>query len=462
MIKDLTVGRPSTTILRFALPVIGGNLFQLFYTLADTVIVGRTMGADALAAVGATGVIIYFILCFVQGFTGGFGICLGQRFGAKDAAGMRRSVAAASLLSLFFTLAVTPAACLLSHPILRCLNMPERIYGMAYDYMFVVLLGTGATVFYNVISNMMRALGDSKTLLYLLIFSSLLNIALDIIFIVPLGMGTAGAAWATVLSQLISALFCTVFAVKNFEVMRLTTADWHSARSAFKSHLAVGLPMGLQFSVMCIGLIAMQAAVNGLGPEAIAGFTAATKVDQLSVLVNTAFGIAISGYVAQNYGARFFRRIRAGVRACLMQLAAANILMGALMIVCRERVVPLFVENPGKAVIGYSNDYLLVVVPFYLILGVLVILRAALQSMDDAKTPFAACAIELVMRVTAAFWFASLFGYRGICFATPLAWIGAASLLVPVYLRTIRKFCPAGRGFVSRLRLLRVARRAAR
>ena len=216
---DLTVGNPFWSLLKFAIPVILGNLFQLFYTLADSVIVGKTLGADSLAAVGATSIIIYFVFCFINGFTGGFGICLGQRCGAKDEKGMRKSVAASTLLSIIFTIVLTLICCLLAHQILRWMQIPDDISGEAYDYMFVVFLGTGATVFYNMISNMLRALGDSKTPLYFLVFSSVLNIFLDILFIVPFHMGVAGAAWATILSQFLSALFSLIVGLKNFPVL---------------------------------------------------------------------------------------------------------------------------------------------------------------------------------------------------------------------------------------------------
>ncbi len=314
MEKDLTRGKPARVLLRFALPVIGGNLFQLFYTLADSVIVGRTLGADALAAVGSTSIIIYLVLCFIQGFTGGFGICLGQRFGAKDQSGMERSVRISWLLSLFFTVVLTVVCCLLAHPILRWMQTPDAIYTEAYDYMFVILLGTGATIFYNMISNMLRALGDSRTPVIFLVVSSLGNVALDVLFIVPMKMGVAGAAWATVLSQLISAVLCTIVGVKNYPVMRqrlssLFMKEWRSEAAA---HLKIGFPMGFQMSVMCIGQLAMQAAVNALGPSAIAGYTAATKVDQFSVLMNNAIGIATANYVAQNYGAKAVRPYSGG------------------------------------------------------------------------------------------------------------------------------------------------------
>ena len=346
MTKDLTQGKPFSSLLLFSLPVIGGNLFQLFYTLADTVIVGRTLGADALAAVGATSIIVYLVLCFIQGITSGFGICLGHRFGAKDERGMRRSIAVSVLLCLLFTIVITALCGLLAHPILRWMSTPESIYDMAYDYMIVVLLGSGATIFYNMISNILRALGDSRTPLVFLVISSLLNIVLDIVFIVPLQGGVAGAAWATVLSQLLSALLCTFAGIRSFKVLRLRRTDFCDLLSEAPLHMKVGFPMGFQMSVMCIGQLAMQAAVNALGASAIAGYTAATKVDQISVLVNGAMGIAISNYVAQNFGAKLHDRIRQGVRASLIQTETLNALMCVLILLCRSLVVPLFVDQP--------------------------------------------------------------------------------------------------------------------
>ena len=324
MTQDLTKGRPFPTLLKFTLPVIGGNLFQLFYTLADTMIVGRTLGSNALAAVGSTTIIIYLVLCFIQGITSGFGICLGQRCGAGDEKGMRQSIAVSFVLSAAFTLLITSVCCLLAHPILHWMQTPDSIYDMAYDYMFAVLLGTGATIFYNLISNILRALGDSRTPLYFLILSSLLNIVLDFAFILPLGMGVAGAAWATVLSQLLSAVFCILAGWKKFPVMRVRPADLKDFVHQARIHLNTGFPMGFQMSVMCIGQLAMQAGVNALGADAIAGYTAATKVDQLSVLVDQAFGVAISSYVAQNFGAGKYDRIRQGVSASLIQTETAS------------------------------------------------------------------------------------------------------------------------------------------
>ena len=435
---DLTTGNPFWSLLKFAIPVILGNLFQLFYTLADSVIVGKTLGADSLAAVGSTSIIIYFVFCFINGFTGGFGICLGQRCGAKDEKGMRKSIAVSTLLSIAFTVVLTLVCCLLAHQILSWMQIPEDISGEAYDYMFVVLLGTGATVFYNMISNMLRALGDSKTPLYFLVFSSVLNIFLDILFIVPLHMGVAGAAWATILSQFLSAVFSLLVGMKKFQILHLYREDFHDLKDAAVLHLKTGFPMGFQMSVMCIGQLAMQAVVNSLGTAAVAGYTAASKADQLSVLVNNAMMTAISNYVAQNFGAGKKERIRQGVRACLIQTEAFNLFMCVGILILRHPIVRMFLSDPTQEIYHYSDMYLTIVSPFYFILGLLAVYRTSIQSMQNGRAPFAACMIELVMRIIATVGLSGIIGYTAVCIASPLAWFGACALLIPCYYRMMK------------------------
>ena len=437
--KDLTQGTPWKVIAGFSLPVIGGNLFQLFYTLADSMIVGRTLGADALAAVGATATIVYFVLCFIQGLTGGCGILLGQAFGAGNEKQVRESVSASVWISALFTIVLTVLCCSMVHPILRMLNTPVDIYDRTYTYLFIIFLGNGATVFYNMISNILRALGDSRTPLYFLIFSSLLNVVLDVVFIVPFGMDVAGAAWATVLAQAISAALCIVFALKRFTILHLSAREWRFSAEAAWRHLKVGFPMGFQMSVMCIGQLAMQAAVNRIGTSAIAGYTAANKVDQLSVLVDNAVGIGIANYVAQNYGAGKMDRIKKGVWHCFLMLTAMNFAMGALLLLGQSFVVPMFVTNPTAEIMQYSKDYLFMVVPFYFFLAALLVYRTAIQSVGNTWAPFAACVIELAARILCASVLSVLFGYRAVCFATPFAWLTALSLLIPVYIVLIRK-----------------------
>ena len=368
--------RRKSVLLKFAVPVILGNLFQLFYTLADSVIVGKTLGADS------------------------------------D---------------------------LLAHQILRWMQIPDDISGEAYDYMFVVFLGTGATVFYNMIPNMLRALGDSKTPLYFLVFSSVLNIFLDILFIVPFHMGVAGAAWATILSQFLSALFSLIVGLKNFPVLHLRREDFHDLGGMIGLHLKTGFPMGFQMSVMCIGQLAMQTVVNSLGTAAVAGYTAASKADQVSVLVNNAMMTAISNYVAQNFGAGKSDRIRQGVRACLIQTETLNLIMCVGILLLRHPIVQMFLSNPTKEIYHYSDMYLTVVAPFYFILGLLAVYRTSIQSMQNGQAPFAACMIELVMRIAATVGLSGMIGYTSVCIASPLAWIGACSLLIPVYYKMMRR-----------------------
>lgn len=439
MNTKLTDGPVFSRLLRFTLPVIAGNLFQLFYTLADTVIVGRTLGANALAAVGSTGTMIYFVLCFIQGFTSGLGICLGNRCGAGDTTGVRQSAAISWLLSLIISVVLTTAGCLLVPYILAWMQTPQELWQEAHAYLFVVLLGTGVTVFYNIISNMLRALGESRIPLIFLVLSSLLNVALDIIFIVPCAMGVAGAAWATVLSQLIAAGLCTLVAFHRFPELRPHRSDLMDWQHTIKQHLSMGLPMGFQMSVMSIGQLVMQTAVNALGASAMAGYTAATKADQLSVLVNNAFGLALSSFVAQNCGAGRMDRVRQGVRASLLQIQSCNILMCAILLLCCNPVVSLFLDRPTDEILGYARGYFVAVAPFYLLLGFLMVFRTAVQSMGNRTAPFAACITELVMRVGGTLLLGSLLGYTGICLATPMAWLGATALLLPVYCHEIRQ-----------------------
>ena len=436
---DLTVGRPFYSLLKFAIPIIIGNIFQLFYTLADSVIVGKTLGTNALAAVGSTSIIIYFVFCFINGLTSGFGICLGQRCGAKDETGMRKSIASSTLLSILFSVLLTAVCCLLSHQLISLMQIPQDIAQEAYDYMFVVLLGTGATIFYNAISNILRALGDSKTPLYFLVFSSILNIILDLVFILSFHMGVAGAAWATILSQFISAALSLWVGLKKYPVLHIQLQDFHHLKESLLLHLKTGFQMGFQMSVMCIGQLAMQAVVNSIGTGAVAGYTAASKADQVSVLVNNAMMTAISNYVAQNFGAGKWDRIRQGVRASLIQTEGLNILMCLGILLLRHPIVRLFLSEPTSEIYRYSDLYLTIVAPCYFLLGLLAVYRTTVQSMGNGRAPFLACIIELIMRLAATLGLSSVLGYLSVCIASPLAWLGACSLLIVCYYRMIRR-----------------------
>ena len=351
---------------------------------------------------------------------------------------MTKSIAVSAVLCVLFTILLTAVCCLLAHPILRWMQIPADIYDDAYTYMFIVLAGTGATIYYNMISNMLRALGDSKTPLYFLVFSSLLNIVLDVVFILPLQMGVAGAALATILAQLLSAVLSNVVGWKKFSILHLHKGDFRDLKDPAIKHLQVGFPMGFQMSVMCIGQLAMQAVVNSIGTAAVAGYTAATKADQLSVLVNNAMMTAISNYVAQNYGAGLPQRIQKGVRACLIQLEVMNLVMCIGLLLLRHPIVRLFLDSPSAEIYAYSDGYLWGVAPFYFILGLLAVYRTAIQSMQNSWAPFSACMIELIMRLVATLILPSFIGYTAVCIASPLAWAGACILLIPVYYHMMR------------------------
>ena len=303
----------------------------------------------------------------------------------------------------------------------------------------VIQAGTAATVLYNLISNILRALGDSRMPLIFLVFSSLLNIILDYVFIVPCAMGVGGAAFATVLSQLLSGVLCVVFAFRKYDLLHLGKNDWKIRPDYILSNLRIGFVMGFQMSVMCIGQIVMQSCVNKLGTEAIAGYTAASKVDQLSVLVNNAFMSAIASYVAQNYGAGDMKRIRNGVWSSLFLTECTNFIMILLILIIKPYIVPMFVSSASPEVYSYASDFFLITLPFYPVLGLLAVYRTSVQSMGNTWAPFTACIVELVARCSASVILGGIFGYSGIVFSSPLAWIGADLVVIPVYMAMTRK-----------------------
>ena len=420
-------------------PIIGGNLFQLFYTIADTIIVGQTIGESALAAVGATTVFVYFILCFIQGLTNGFSIILAQSIGAHDYDASRKNIAASIYISVACTVVITVVTCALTPAIIRLMDVPEDIRGDASTYLFVVLAGTGATILYNLISNILRALGDSRLPLIYLIFSSLLNVVLDIVFIVPCKMGVGGAAFATVLSQLIAGILSFISGIKRYDVLRLKKEDWAGAVGCIGSNTRLGFLMGFQMSVMCIGQLVMQTSVNSLGTEAIAGYTAATKVDQLSVLVNNAFITAIAAYVAQNYGAMEYERIRKGVWTALLITEVTDFTMIAIILLIQPYIVPMFVTDASPDIYDYAWDFFKITLPFYPMLGLLSVYRTSVQAMGNSLAPLIACIVELFARCSSSILLGGAIGYVGIVLSSPFAWIGADLIVIPAYIHMMRK-----------------------
>ena len=434
MTHDMTTGSPMRLIVMFTIPLLIGNVFQQLYSMADTVIVGRTIGVQALAAVGATGPLCFLVLGFFFGFSSGVTVVTAQRFGAKDARGVRRSIAMATMLC-----AAISAAATIGSVILRLMNTPEDIFDGSYAYLVVIFIGIGATVFYNLISGIIRALGDSRTPLIFLIIASILNIALDFIFILWFGMGVAGAAWATVISQLASGVWCLRFARRKYSQFQLNRQDWRFDWNFAWEHLRIALPMAFQFSITAIGVIVMQTVLNTFGSTAVAAFTAAAKIDQLAVQPGFSIGIAIATYAAQNYGAGLYRRIREGVNKCSLLSTVFAILMGAAVIVFCPQFTRLFVGDGHPEVIPLVRTYMLTNGSCYVILGLLFVYRNALQGIGRAFVPMMAGASELVVRTVAAPVLGGAIGYVGVCLSNPLAWIGATIPLAIAYFWVIRR-----------------------
>ena len=427
--RELTTGKPLKLILLFMIPIFLGNLFQQVYNLVDTLIVGRIIGLKALAAVGSTGPMIFLIISFIFASTQGFSVVTAQKFGARDYALVKKSVASGFILSFLLTIIMTVISAPFTHQMLILLRTPDDIIDFANSYLFIMFIGIIATVFYNYSSNVIRALGDSKTPLYFLIFASILNIFLDLLFILKFHMGVEGAAWATVFSQAISTILCLVFMFYKFPILRLKKEDWRVTREFLYEHLRIGIPMGLQMSVLTLGIIAVQYVLNGLGSIAIAAYTTAARVDQLASQSLLALGAAVATFTAQNFGANKMSRIREGARASILITFIISVLCAVFILTCGEYVVGLFMDIPNEEVIRLAMQYLHVIIIFFFFLGMLLIYRNILQGMGNVIAPLFSGTAELIMRVLAAFILVHPMGFLGICLASPIAWISASVVL---------------------------------
>ena len=439
MTNDLTRGNPLKQILFFTIPLLIGNLFQQFYSMADTMIVGRTIGVDSLAAVGATASISFLILGFSQGLTSGFAVITAQRFGAGDMDGMRKSVTSSILLSVVITVVLTAISVPLARPILEWMQTPDDIIDDAYAYIVVIYAGIGASVMFNLLSNIIRALGDSRTPLLFLAAACVLNIGLDFFLILWCSMGVAGAAVATVISQLVSGGLCIVYIFKRFPVLRLQKSDWRVERKLLWDEVRVGLPMGFQMCIIAIGAMILQISLNRLGSVAIAGFIAAQKIDQLANQPMMSFGITMATYAAQNYGAGNMRRIRTGVRRCILLSVGFSVVCGVILIAAAKPLAGLFVGPERPEVLAHAQTYLLLNASLYFLLALLFIFRYTLQGLGKSLFPTIAGVAELLMRTFAAVLLANVWGFAGVCLANPIAWLGAVIPLSAAYIVTIRR-----------------------
>ena len=439
MIKDMTVGNPTGLIIKFAIPLLIGNLFQQLYNISDIIILGRILGVNALAAAGASAPVFFTMLLITFGFTAGLCVITAQRFGAKDEIGVRRSVTHSIVASAILCFLVTAILCTFMHEVLRKMNTPENIMEDAHTFIFTLTLGLFLIVGYNLLSGFIRALGDSKTPLYFLIFSSVLNILLNLFFICVLKLGIIGSALGTNVAMGISVICCMVYIGKKFPILKLKKEDWNLNWNFMKTHLAVAIPMSLQFSVIAIGLLIIQAVCNSFGANTIAAFTSALRIEQLSTQPLLALGIALATYSAQNYGAGQIKRIRQGVAKSSLISIGFSLFAALLVRFYGENFIDIFLKENNEEIIQIGHDYLNISTLFYIFLGQIFIFRNTLQGMGRTFIPLLACIVELVVRSFAAVYLAQHIGYLGLCYASPIAWFGAATVVALGYAYTLRQ-----------------------
>lgn len=444
MTKDLTNGHPLKIIFAFAFPVFLGCLFQQFYNLVDTIIVGQFLGVKALAAVGSTGSLNFLILGFCMGLCSGFAIPVAQRFGGVDYTSMRQLVFNSWILIFISCFLLTIPSVAFCRPLLLLLKTPEDVIDMAYSYFVIILAGIPVTLFYNLLAGIIRSVGDSKTPLYFLIISALLNIALDLIFIAAFKWGIPGAAYATVISQAVSGVLCFFYMKAKFEILRLRKEDKILSSKKMMNLLGIGVPMGLQYSITAIGSVILQSAVNVLGSLYVASVAAAQKITVFFSTPFDALGTTMATYGGQNVGAKKFDRLNSGLFwGCLVGFiysAAAFVFMFffsgnlAMLFISRN-------ESPETITQIAANVrmFLLANSGFYFLLTLVNAVRFLIQGMGFSKTAIFAGAFELVGRAVIGIVFVPVFGFPAACFASPLAWVLADSFLIPAYFACRKK-----------------------
>ena len=439
MTRDMMTGSPLARILAFCAPLLVGNLFQQFYNLADSILVGRILGVRAFAAVGATGALSFLILGFALGICSGFAIPIAQSFGAGDMETVRSRTGQTVWLGLLFSALITLVTFFWTDEILRLMRTPEEIFDLAYRYIFIVFMGTGFTILYNLASGVLRALGDSRTPLYFLMGAVTVNVFLDLLFMKELHMGVEGAAYATILSQAASGIACLLYIRRKVPVLRLDAKSLRPSLRRMGYIASIGVPMGLQFSITAVGSIILQSAVNGLGANAVAAVSAGAKVHNIVAAPLETCGVAMATYCGQNLGAGRLDRIRQGLRA-MVGVSFLYCGFGFLVnVFAGNSIAQLFVDASETAILADVHRYLLAMSSFYPLLALIFLFRNGLQGMGFSQQAMLAGLSELVARSFVAFAFVGRLGFGAVCFANPAAWLAADLILLNLYRYEMRK-----------------------
>jgi len=436
---DLTQGRPMKVIFLYTIPLLLGNFFQQFYSLIDTLIVGKTISVDALASVGATGGLTALVIGFAQGMTSGLTILTARKYGANDERGVRKSFASGIIISICIAVIFTILALLIAYPLLVVMQTPKVLIHDSFIFLEIIFAGIFSFVGFDFLGNTMRALGDSRVPLFFLIVSTVLNILLELVFILYLHMGVAGAGLATVVAQTITFVILYFYIRSHIPYLILTKSDFKIDKAEIKKLLQISLPMGFQSSIIAIGSIILQVMLNTLGANAVAAYTVAGRVEQIATLPAFSFGLALVNYTAQNLGGKKFDRILQGVKDGILISVSASLIIGAFLIFFGRSISHLFMNGSQETVLHLVQIYYYFNGSSYFILSILFIVRYTLQGLGNQKAPTIAGIAELLMRVFAGIVLIRLFGFYGAAMANPLAWTGSVLVLVSTWRMELKK-----------------------
>lgn len=439
MVKDMTNGSPSKHILGFAVPMLFGMLFQQFYNLVDTIIVGKTLGVEALAGVGATGSINFMIIGFCMGVCNGFVIPVAQCFGAKKPSDLRKYVFNGYICSVVFAIVLTLASVIFCRRILIVMNTPTDIIDHAYNYIVVIFIGIPTVFLYNMVSGVIRSLGDSKTPVVFLVLSSIINVVLDFFLILVCKMGVAGAGWATVTSQLVSGLTCLIYMYKKYDILKGDKSERVLDRRFITNLCMNGVPMGLQYSITAIGSTILQAAVNTLGSTYVAAMTAGSKMFNFTCCPFDALGSTMATYAGQNVGAAKIKRLGQGVRSAMIIGSIYSVLSLIALYFTTDYIALLFVNASETTIIALTRQFILASACFYIPLTGVNVVRFCIQGMGFSVFAISAGILEMIGRAFAAIILIPSIGFMGACLASPIAWIAADAFLFPAFIHCARK-----------------------
>lgn len=446
MTKDLTTGSPLKLIITFTFPAFLGMLFQQFYNVVDTIIVGKLLGIGPLAGVGATGSLNFMVLGFCMGICNGFAIPVAQKFGAGDQVELRKFVANSLWLVAIIALVLTVPVCVYCRPILRMMNTPEDVFEYAYQYIFIIFLGIPAALLYNILAAILRSLGDSKTPVLFLALSSVLNIGLDIISIKLWGMGVDGTALATVISQGVSGVICFFYMKKRFTVLQMSREERRPDGAKMKRLCYMGIPMGLQYSITAIGSLVIQATMNGFGSVAVAGATAANRINGFLTCPIEALGASMAPYVGQNLGAGKLDRVSRGViDASLCGFVSSGVLY-VIIWLYGAQLTGIFLDAPDPAVTAYAVEFLRIVGAGYCLLTLVNVVRFSIQGLGFSVLAILSGVMEMIARCFAGLVIAPHIGFAAVAMGHPLAWLFADIFLIPAFLLCRKKVASAHYG----------------